>query len=227
MTLETVKAPDEIDAIVGGYHGDAFRILGPHAVKGDAWEIRAFVPDAAQIEAIPTHEKDKPKIKFNRLHDSGLFEGTTKGANRVYAYDLLITDYRGDVRRQRDPYSFLPTLGEMDLYLFGQGNERRIRVSGPAYANNGAFLSALARDGIGIAYEPDFIVGEDVRGGRLVPILRGFTGSVGAISVVYASRRHLSAKVRAFSEFLAQHFAGIEWSPVGRAPARRDASISD
>jgi|RhiMethySRZTD1v2_1073278.scaffolds.fasta_scaffold105948_2 DNA-binding transcriptional LysR family regulator len=108
-----------------------------------------------------------------------------------------------------------------------QGNERRIRVSGPAYANNGAFLSALARDGIGIAYEPDFIVGEDVRGGRLVPILRGFTGSVGAISVVYASRRHLSAKVRAFSEFLAQHFAGIEWSPVGRAPARRDASISD
>jgi 1,4-alpha-glucan branching enzyme len=26
----------------------------------------------------------------------------------------------------RDPYSFLPTLGETDLFLFGQGNERRI-----------------------------------------------------------------------------------------------------
>jgi len=97
-----------------------------------------------------------------------------------------------------------------------QGEERRIRVSGPAYANNGAFLAALARDGIGIAYEPDFIVGNDVRAGRLVPILRAFTVSVGAINVVYASRRHLSAKVRAFSEFLAQHFADTEWSPAKR-----------
>ena len=96
------------------------------------------------------------------------------------------------------------------------GGERRVRVSGPAYANNGAFLCALARDGIGIAYEPDFIVGDDVRAGRLVPILRAFTAPVGAINVVYASRRHLSAKVRAFSDFLAQHFAGTEWAPVKR-----------
>jgi DNA-binding transcriptional LysR family regulator len=97
------------------------------------------------------------------------------------------------------------------------GGERRIRVSGPAYANNGAFLAALARDGIGIAYEPDFIVGEDVRAGRLVPILRRHTGTIGAINFVYASRRHLSAKVRAFSDFLAQHFAATEWSPRKRA----------
>jgi len=97
-----------------------------------------------------------------------------------------------------------------------QGRERRVRVSGPAYANNGAFLSALARDGIGIAYEPDFIVGEDVRAGKLVPILRAYTGAAGAISVVYASRRHLSAKVRAFADFLAQYFANSEWSPLKR-----------
>ena len=33
---------------------------------------------------------------------------------------------RGSPRQTRDPYSFLPTLGETDLYLFGQGNELRI-----------------------------------------------------------------------------------------------------
>src|SRR5207248_3550969 len=49
-----------------------------------------------------------------------------KEAGRVYAYDLVITGSRGDRRQARDPYSFLPTLGETDLYLFGQGNERRI-----------------------------------------------------------------------------------------------------
>jgi 1,4-alpha-glucan branching enzyme len=32
----------------------------------------------------------------------------------------------GEWRRSRDPYSFLPTLGEGDLYLFGKGDERRI-----------------------------------------------------------------------------------------------------
>jgi DNA-binding transcriptional LysR family regulator len=105
-----------------------------------------------------------------------------------------------------------------------QGVERRIRVTGPAYANNGAFLVALARDGIGVAYEPDFIVGDDVRAGRLVPLLRSYTGATGAISVVYASRRHLSAKVRAFTEFLAQHFAAPA-SAGNRASARRGASM--
>ena len=44
----------------------------------------------------------------------------------MYAYDLIITDSPGNRRQTRDPYSFLPTLGETDLYLFGQGNERRI-----------------------------------------------------------------------------------------------------
>ena len=40
---------------------------------------------------------------------------------------------------------------------------------GPIHANNGRFLEALAVEGVGIAYEPDFIVGPDVRAGRLVP----------------------------------------------------------
>ena len=43
----------------------------------------------------------------------------------VYAYDLVITDQHG-TRRTRDAYSFLPTLGESDLFLFGKGDERKI-----------------------------------------------------------------------------------------------------
>src|SRR5262249_51361392 len=42
------------------------------------------------------------------------------------------------------------------------GNVRRVRVSGPVYANNGGFLASLAKEGLGITYEPDFIVGADV-----------------------------------------------------------------
>src|SRR5437667_9518006 len=88
--------------------------------------VRALVPNAAQVEIQAVHENDKPSIKLERLHECGLFEGMTQKTNRVYAYDLVVTDYQGQTRRTRDAYSFLPTLGEMDLYLFGQGNERRI-----------------------------------------------------------------------------------------------------
>ncbi len=116
-------------------------------------------------------------------------------------------------------YQYAP---QRDTWLFTgkSGEERRVRVSGPVYANNGDFLGALAREGIGIVYEPDFIVGDDVRAGRLLPILRGYCKVQGTINVVYASRRHLSAKVRAFADFLAQRFAGMDWSAATSARAR-------
>ena len=47
-------------------------------------------------------------------------------ANKVYAYDLVITTHQGHTRRTRDAFSFLPTLGESDLFLFGKGDERNI-----------------------------------------------------------------------------------------------------
>src|SRR5207247_1612571 len=55
-----------------------------------------------------------------------------------------------------------------------QGQERNVRIAGPVHANNGRFLEAMAVAGIGICYEPDFIVGPDVRAGRLTPLLLGF-----------------------------------------------------
>lgn len=108
-------------------------------------------------------------------------------------------------------YQYLP---QRDTWSFTdrEGAARRVRVSGPAYANNGTFLAALAEAGMGICYEPDFIVGAAVRTGRLVPLLRGYAPTVGAINVVYASRRHLSAKVRAFAEFLQERFREPAWA---------------
>src|ERR1019366_332702 len=46
--------------------------------------------------------------------------------NAVYAYDLVITNRQGHVRCTRDAFSFLPTLGEADLFLLGKGDERKI-----------------------------------------------------------------------------------------------------
>ena len=91
------------------------------------------------------------------------------------------------------------------------GSARDVRVSGPVHANNGRFLEGLAAAGLGIVFEPDFIVGPDIRAGRLVPLLESFAAPAAGIHVVYASRRHLSAKVRAFVDFLAERFREPEW----------------
>lgn len=95
------------------------------------------------------------------------------------------------------------------------GRDRSIRVNGPVHANSGQFVTTLAAEGVAIALEPDFIVGREVRAGRLVPILREFATPTSNISVVYPSRRHLSAKVRAFADFLAVRFAVPDWGLDG------------
>src|SRR4029077_2944450 len=74
----------------------------------------------------PVHEKEKPVFDLTRVGNSSVFEGTTKETSKVYAYELVIIDQKGNTKRTRDPYSFLPTIGESDLYLFGKGDEHKI-----------------------------------------------------------------------------------------------------
>lgn len=93
------------------------------------------------------------------------------------------------------------------------GRERPVRVGGNLHSNNGDILAEAAARGAGIVFEPAFIVGPEVRAGRLVPLLQDFAPSPLPIYAVYSSRKHLSAKVRLFIDFLVEHFAGAEdWS---------------
>jgi len=92
------------------------------------------------------------------------------------------------------------------------GREHAIRVTGPLHSNNGDLLAAAAVAGVGIAYEPEFILGPDVKAGRLLPILTSYTAPLGPIYAVYPSRRYLTAKVRTFVDFLGQRFANARWA---------------
>ncbi len=87
------------------------------------------------------------------------------------------------------------------------GRERAVRVRGSLHSNNGDLLAEAAARGAGIVFEPAFIVGPDVRTGRLVPLLQDFVPLPAPIYAVYPSRKHLSAKVRLFVDFLVERFA--------------------
>jgi DNA-binding transcriptional LysR family regulator len=93
------------------------------------------------------------------------------------------------------------------------GAERSVRVSGTLHANNGDLLAEAAARGAGIVFEPSFIVGPEVRAGRLVPLLQEFTAPPAPIFAVYPSRKHLSAKVRLFVDFVIERFSHApDWS---------------
>ena len=83
---------------------------------------------------------------------------------------------------------------------------RAVQVAGNFQTNNAAALHAAALGGLGLALLPTFIVGEDLRSGRLRPVLSRFISSDTAIYAVYPPSRHLSPTVRAFVEFIARRF---------------------
>ena len=125
-----VLTQEEVRSLVEVRHRSPHQLLGIHPLgNASGLVVRAFVPDAVAVEIEPVHDldnRDRLRVKLQRVHNSGLFEGVVPAARRVYPYELVITDKKNHVRRTRDPYSFLPTLGEGDLYLFGKGDERRI-----------------------------------------------------------------------------------------------------
>ena len=93
------------------------------------------------------------------------------------------------------------------------GDEHAVRIAGSLHSNNGDLLAEVAARGTGIVFEPAFIVGPEVRAGRLVPLLQDYVPPPLPIYAVYPSRKHLSAKVRRFVEFLVARYAEAQdWS---------------
>lgn len=71
--------------------------------------------------------------------------------------------------------------------------------------NNAVTTAVLA--GLGIAQVPSFTAEPLIQRGELVQVLTDWTGPVIPLYVVYPPNRHLSAKVRAFVEWVAELFS--------------------
>ena len=93
----------ELQSLVEAKHREPHRWLGMHPLgDGSGVVVRAFVPGATEVSIEPTHEKNQPAIRLERIHDAGMFEGVTRDAKRVYAYDLVVSSPGHSPRRSRD-----------------------------------------------------------------------------------------------------------------------------
>jgi DNA-binding transcriptional LysR family regulator len=101
------------------------------------------------------------------------------------------------------------------------GKPQAVRIKGNMTANSGEMLRTLALAGHGVFLAPTFIVGDDIRSGRLVTLLPDCRPVDFAINAIYPHRHNLSSKVRAFIDLLAARFAEHrKWmNPADPAPA--------
>ncbi|MDH4346990.1 MAG: 1,4-alpha-glucan branching protein GlgB, partial [Thermoleophilia bacterium] len=88
--------------------------LGAHVTRRGV-VVRAYRPDASAVRVLPFG------VELAQARSSGLFEGVVEDATLPLAYELEVEYPDGSRFRLRDPYSFLPTLGELDLHLAGEG----------------------------------------------------------------------------------------------------------
>ena len=82
--------------------------------------MRAFIPEASNVEAVGEHGETAP---LQRIHDAGLFAGALPNGSKRYQ---LRARFGENVVDLDDPYRFPPVLSDFDLYLLGEGTHRRI-----------------------------------------------------------------------------------------------------
>ena len=111
---------EEIEAIVGGYHGDAFRILGPHSVRKRGaqarWEVRAFLPQAESAEVVAAGER----ARDGEAAPAGLLLRRRWPARRRPTASARACGTAVKIELD-DPYRFGPQLSDSDLYLHTEG----------------------------------------------------------------------------------------------------------
>ncbi len=126
-SLITTAPVDDVYRVVFTDHHDPFSVLGMHeaVVRGKkSTVVRAFLPDAMHAWVIDS--ADRSEYAMVKVLEDGFFEVQFPGRTNVFPYLLKKELPDGHVEEFRDSYSYLPTLTDFDLYLFGAGDHHRI-----------------------------------------------------------------------------------------------------
>ena len=156
-------------------------------------------------------------LRIGRLRDSSLIARRLFSVKTVVCASPAYLDQHGSPESLEDladhrclVYSNLP---DPDVWacVDEHGDRHSVRVDVAIHANSGDFLCSAAEEGLGIVSSPVFIVGNAIRRGDLVPILTSLRWPETPAYALYPPTRHLSSRVRAFIDFLAEWFESPSW----------------
>jgi 1,4-alpha-glucan branching enzyme len=120
-----VIAADRLEAIEAGREGDPFAVLGPHEL-GSGTVVRAFLPGARALDVVDEH--GHVLANGEPVGEGGVFEAYVVAMPPRYRLRVAYDEVTATIH---DPYRFGPLLGELDVWLFAQGNHLELyRVLG-------------------------------------------------------------------------------------------------
>ena len=103
-------------------HIDPHALLGMHP-QGEGVLVRVFRPDASAVSILLEGGEER---LLAPTHPSGLFEIFLADKKEIPPYQVKVSYPGKKVFTYWDPYAFWPTLGEMDIYLLGEGNHQKL-----------------------------------------------------------------------------------------------------
>jgi DNA-binding transcriptional LysR family regulator len=163
-------------------------------------------------------------IRIGRLEDSTLLARRLASVHFVCAAADRYLDRHRPIAHPDDlaAHNCLRyTLGRQPHdWHFSRGEEASVvKVSGTLAANNGDALREAAVGGLGIIYQPVFIIDADLRARRLKPLLEDWRTPTIDIHAVFPEQRRLQPKLRRFVDYLADAFKRPDIWPCAAASA--------
>jgi DNA-binding transcriptional LysR family regulator len=122
--------------------------------------------------------------------------GTPRTLEELERHHMLIYTYANN------PY---------ELRFTREGEVSTVAIKGLLESNDGQVIRSAALDGLGILVQPVYVIYDDIVAGRLVPVLDAWDLPRLTVNLAYPSRKHLSAKVRTFIDFIAEHFERMQY----------------
>jgi 1,4-alpha-glucan branching enzyme len=119
----------DLAAILKARHAQPHAVLGMHQAEYEGRKgvvVRAFLENAVTCEVVEYLERPERRHAMTRIEGTGFFEVFIGDRPNIFAYRLRVQKASGESREFYDPYCFLPTLSEDDLYLINQGNDHQI-----------------------------------------------------------------------------------------------------
>ncbi len=122
MTLPS----DDLTLLETAQHSHPHAVLGMHPTE-QGLVFRSFQPGAATCFLVERRSQNEEVLHpMQRVGSSGLFEGVIRGRKETFAYQIRTTTDNGEAHQIFDPYNYLPTLSEDDLYWINQGTHHHI-----------------------------------------------------------------------------------------------------